>query len=757
MWLEISRWNKEFLYIASLPAGVGSNDIGLDRGLIPGSKVVELERTGPRVLLIEKNYGFRSSSANTMEQRAVADSFATSVLWGFDVAAATGETVLVDATKFFQHDFAGVVRKLESAHQGNYQLDGERSAFYLPETKGFPKNTEVEATLTFRGEHPGAYVKEVVPTPEAVTVREHYSLVALPDDGYQPRAFDPRAGFFDLTYRDYSAPLGDDPDKRLIYRHRLVKQNPNAAVSDPVQPLTYYIDGGAPEDVRNALMEGARWWNQAFEAAGFHNAFQVKVLPANVDPMDIRYNVVEWVHRYTRGWSYGNAISDPRTGEILKGQVTLGSLRYRQDYLIFSSLLSPFVAGEQTTPVLKDAVYARLRQLAAHEIGHTLGLSHNYYASTVHDASVMDYPHPHVDLRPDGSLDLSHAYSVGIGAWDKVAIRYGYAQFPKGSDEKKQLNAVLLDAAHHGDIFITDKDSRPPGSAHPRAHLWDNGADAVDELERILKVRQAALTHFGKNSIPVGEPMSNLDETLVPLYYLHRYQTEAAGKVLGGLDYRYALRGDGQLVTKIVAPEEQRRALQALLKTISAETLTLPEQILELIPPHPPGYPRTRESFPSQTGLTFDPVAGAEAAADLTGSLLFEPARATRLVEYHARNVANPGLKEVIETVAKATWLATTPNGLAGDVKQAADTAVFLRLLNLAADESASPAAKQTALAAIDAEKEQLPLALARLVKELEQNPKSFKIPPAPQAPPGQPIGEDDFSGLRQQHQQNGY
>lgn len=743
MWLEIERWNREFLYVASLPAGLGSNDIGLDRGLMAQSRVVSFERAGSRVLLIEKNYQFRSSSSNPMEQRAVADSFAQSALWGFDVAAVDGDRALVDATDFFEHDFVGVARMIAEAKQGSFRVDPRRCAFYLERTKGFPKNTDVEATLTFAGDAPGPHVAEVTPLPEAITVREHHSFIELPEDGYRPRAFDPRAGYFDLTYRDYSAALGDDPDKRLIVRHRLVKANAEASAA-PVEPIVYYVDGGAPEDVRRALMEGAGWWEQAFEAAGFQNAFQVKVLPPDVDPMDIRYNVVQWVHRYTRGWSYGNAIVDPRTGEILKGIVTLGSLRYRQDYLIFSGLLSPFGTSPQPLTEVRDAVYARLRQLAAHEVGHTLGLAHNYIASTDNRASVMDYPFPQIELTSAGVPDLSHAYATGIGTWDKVAIRYGYTQFPGGGDDKAALTKIILDAAHEGSIFISDADSRPLGSANPKSHLWDNGTDAVNELNRLLKVRAAALARFGETSIPAGEPMAKLDETLVTLYYLHRYQTEAAGKVLGGLRYTYAVRGDGQLVTEIVPAAEQRRALAALIETIRPETLTIPERIIRLIPPHPPGYARTRESFPAQTGLTFDPVAAAEAAAQLTGSLLFNPERAARLIEYHARDAANPSLTDVLNSVAQATWFGAAPRGLAGPVKVAVDTVLFRQVLALANNDQASPEVEGAALAFLESNKGRWPSSLAHLLNEYERAPEKFKLAPLVTPPPGQPIGEEE-------------
>ena len=428
----------------------------------------------------------------------------------------------------------------------------------------------------------------------------------------------------------------------------------------------------------------------------------------------------------------------------------MGSLRYRQDYLIFSGLLSPFGPGDNTgMTTLRNAVYARLRQLAAHEIGHTLGLAHNFVASTENNASVMDYPHAFASLHDDGSVDLTKAYPTGIGTWDKVAIRYGYTQFAPGTDTKAELSRILAEAARSGNTFITDADSRPLGSAHPKAHLWDNGPDPVAELTRLLNVRRAALDRFGENSIPTGEVFSRLEETLVPLYFLHRYQTEAAAKVLGGVDYTYAVRGDGQTITRIVPAPDQRRALAALLQTVSPSVLTTPERIVALIPPHPPGYDRTRESFPSQTGVTFDPIAAAQAAAGLTGSLLFNPQRAARLIENHSRNAANPSLQEVIGAVAKATWLAPAQPGLAAEVKRGTDVSLLKSLLALAVSaEDTSPLVSQVSLAWLTSHRTQLPLYGQRLLADFERNPKGFELPPSPAAPPGQPIGEMDSCAL---------
>ena len=747
MWMEISRFNQEFLYLPALSAGVGSNDLGLDRGRMEGSKVVEFQRVGPRVLLVESNYMFRASSPNPLEQKAERDSFARSALWGFDVAGEEGGSVLVDASAFLLRDAVNVAGQISREHQGTYRIDATRCAFYMPLTKAFPKNTEVETTITLTGEPSGMYVREVTPSPEAITFREHQGFVALPEPGFHTRLQDPRSAFFSENFMDFSTPVGEPLMKRLAARHRLEKKDPTAAVSDPVEPIVYYVDSGAPPKVQQALIEGASWWNQAFEAAGFRNAFQVKPMPPDMDALDARYNLIQWVHRSTRGWSYGNSITDPRTGEIIKGIVTLGSQRQYQDYLIFEGLMAPHVPGNDKTNELTDVVYSRLRQLAAHEVGHTLGLEHNYIASTEGRASVMDYPGPQIDITPDGKLDLSHAYAVGIGEWDKVSIEWGYSQFPSGTDETAALNKILMDAAKRGLTFITDADSRPQGSPQPKSHLWDNGTNSVDELTRMLEVRKIALSHFGENNIREGMPMATLDEVLVPLYFLHRYQTEAASKSLGGNDYLYALRGDGQRPTQIVAAAEQRRALKALLTTIDPATLALPDRILTLIPPRPPEYPRTRETFPNESGLTFDPVAGAEAAADLTIGLILNPQRAARLVEYHARDTANPGLEEVIETLLGATWRANTRTGLQHEVADVVRLVALEKLLGLAIDSTASLEVRSIASAEVIKNKALFrePYA-ASLVAKFQDDPKELDLPKAVDAPPGQPIGSDEES-----------
>jgi len=757
LWLEIGQWQREFLYLSGLSAGVGSNDLGLDRGQLGPARVVRFERVGPRVLLVQSNVEFRAVTVDPDEQRAVRESFAESVLWGFTVAAETEGRALVDATEFFLRDAHDIPATLKRAGQGAFKLDPTRGALALDRTRGFPLNTEVEATLTFAGEDPGGWVRQVTPTPSALTVREHHSFIALPPAGYRPRAYDPRSGFFDTSYQDYATPISEPLVKRWTARHRLEKKDPGAAVSEPVKPIVYYLDRGAPEPIRSALLDGARWWAAAFEAAGFRNAFRVELMPEAADPM-VRYNVIQWVHRATRGWSYGNAVIDPRTGEIIKGHVTLGSLRVRQDYLIAEALLAPYETGKPVPAAVQELALARLRQLAAHEVGHTLGLTHNFAASTVGRASVMDYPPPVVSLGAGGVPDTAAAYATGIGAWDKLAIAWGYGQYPAGTDERAAGDRVLLGGLAAGQRFLTDQDARPAGSASSVAHLWDSGADAVDELGRLMKVRAAALVRFGEANIREGAPLATLEDALVPLYMLHRYQVEAASKLIGGVDYAFALRGDGQLATRAVAPAQQRRALAAVLATLTPDALALPEPLLAMLPPRPPSYPRGREHWRLRTDPVFDALAPAEAAAAHTLRFLFSPERAARLIEQHARTPDSPGLDEVLGAIVAASWRAPRQPGLRGELGRVVDQVVLHELIGLARNADASPqtralasqelaqlrawAAAAATRARDTAERAHL-ASVEQQLAELQRDP--HRLDPAPATPPdGPPIGACD-------------
>ncbi|GJM14299.1 MAG: hypothetical protein DHS20C12_27020 [Pseudohongiella sp.] len=664
MYWEIDKLDTEFLYQISMGSGLGSNPVGIDRGQLRGTYVLAAKRVGPRVLLVQPNYRYRASSDNELERQAVEDAFAPSVHWGFDIVAATDGSVLVDASDFFLRDARNVTGAISNRGQGSYSLDKSRSAFYLENTKTFPENIEVESMLTFTSSNPGNLVNSVAATGSAITLRQHHSLVKLPDDNFKTRISDPRIGTNGPTIQDYSTAIGEDLQLRLIAKHRLEKKDPNAARSEAIEPIVYYVDSGTPEPVKSALIEGASWWNQAYEAAGFIDAFQVRELPAGADGQDVRYNMIHWTHRRTRGYSYGGSVMDPRTGEIIKGNVNLGSLRLRQDYLHGQGLVPGFeyleaVADKNSASV--DMALDRVRQLSAHEVGHTLGFPHNYLSSSYDRESVMDYPAPLVEITADGKIDLSNAYVQRIGEYDKLAVRYAYEQFLPGANEEEELAKIVQESIDTGLLFMAHNNNNFVGAGHQFAGVWDNGANLVDHLKHEIEVRRIGLENFGPELIRNGEPLSTLEYVLLPLYMHHRFQLNSAAQSIGGADYKYAVRGDGQVPFTIIDGEEQRDALETVLSTLSVEFLTLPQNILELIPP--PAYRFTQgESFASRTGLLFDALGAAEGSASLSVKQILHPARMARLVSYGAMG-DYPDLEEVIDRLLEVTWGAGSAGG----------------------------------------------------------------------------------------------
>lgn len=687
--LEIERFDEEFLYVSSLATGVGSNDIGLDRGQLGDTRVVRFERLGNKVFLTQINLDYRAESDNELERLAVEEAFAESVLWGFEIIAVEDDRVLVDATGFLLEDAHGVVNTLAASDQGSYSVDTSRSAIYLPRTRNFPLNSEFEAMLTYttRGRG-GNLVRTVTPDPQSITVRLHHSFVQLPEPGYEPRRFHPQSGYWARGFEDYAAPINEDMTQRFIGRHRLQKRNPQAAVSEVIEPIVYYLDPGVPEPVRSALLDGARWWADAFEAIGFRNGFQVELLPEDADPMDIRYNVIQWVHRSTRGWSYGSSVIDPRTGEIIKGKVTLGSLRVRQDYRIAQSLIG--LAMEGADESIQQLALSRIRQLSAHEVGHTLGLAHNFAASVNQRASVMDYPHPLIDIDDRGVLDALNAYDVGLGQWDYQAIKYGYSEYTGSAAEAEGLANTLQESADAGLWFISDQDSRSAGSSHPLAHMWDNGAHPTAELEHLMTVRREALARFGRRNIRAGQPYAELEEVLVPLYLLHRYQVEAAQRVIGGTYYEYAVYDgvadvDSPVITPVSA-DEQWRALDALIAALDTPELTLPESILALIPPKPIGYSRGRESFPARTFQNLDYVAIAETLADHTVGGILQPERLTRISNLYGSDRSLPTVYGVVTRLLDNAYQFSAPDEHQATVQRALNHVILFRLMELVRD-----------------------------------------------------------------------
>ena len=701
--LEVARVGEDFLYVNSLATGVGSNALGLDRGSIGDGVVVRFERAGPRLLLVQQNTGFRATQAhNEAEARAVAESFPVSVRGAFPVVAEEGGRVLVDATGFFLRDAYGVAAQIRRGEQGTFALDADRSAIYLPRTKSFPKNTEVEALLTFASDQPGAEIVRHAPDGRSLSVREHHSFVQLPDAGYRPRAFDPRVGVFPTTFYDFSQPYSGRFQQRWISRWRLEKKDPAAAMSEPVKPIVYYLDPAIPEPYRTAFREGASWWNRVFEAAGFINAFRVEDLPEGADPMDARYSVIQWVHRSDPGFSIGPSVTDPRTGEIIKAAVRMDTYRSLTDFNILAGTfpavepMEDWAAGLAPGVDADRFVLARRRQHVAHEVGHTLGLAHNFIASTYGRASVMDYPGPLIRLK-DGKIDVSEAYRAGPGAYDTLAIRYAYTQYATPQDEARGLQEIVREGIRQGIRFMTDQDAGESGMM-PGVTRWANGSNRSDELQRTLEVRRYLLDRFSTVAIRPGEPMYLLSERLAPVYLHHRYAIESAIKTIGGLDYTFALAGDGEAPATIVAPAEQRRALELLVRTIQPEELAIPERVAALIPPPPYGYDASGQAFASASGTAFDPLAAAQMLSSMVIDGVLHRERAARVVSFHARNPTAPSLDEVVGTLMRGTWDQPVPaNARDAALRRVAQRALVDRLIALAADRQAVPQARAVA------------------------------------------------------------
>lgn len=753
IYLEVDKLDKEFLYVHSLASGLGSNDIGLDRGQIGNGVIVKFIKAGNKLLLVQPNQRYRAITNNKLEKKSVEQAFAKSVLFGFKIEEIKNGSHIINLTPFLMQDTHGVIGRLKNQNEGNYSIDKTKSALSLERTKAFPKNVEFEALLTYKGTPKRGNIWSVAPDAKLLTVTQHHSFVQLPDDGYRKREFDPRSGALSISFLDYATPIQEPIVKRYIKRHRLEKKNPELEMSEAKDPIVYYLDPGTPEPVRSALLDGARWWNQAYEAIGFKNAFQVKMLPPDADPMDLRYNVIQWVHRSTRGWSYGASVVDPRTGEILKGHVSLGSLRIRQDFLIAQALSNkPFANNDENYRPMLEMALARIRQLSAHEVGHTIGFAHNFAASTSDRASVMDYPHPTIRLK-DNKIDFSDAYDTKIGVWDKVTVAYSYAEFNNATDEKKELNKILDEAYASGLRFISDSDARPQGGAHGLAHLWDNGSNASEELKNVLEVRNHAINNFSADNIRTGEPYSVLEDVFVPLYFFHRYQTEAAVKLIGGLNYNYATKGDRQTIVEVIPVKEQKKALDQILNTISPEVLAIPENKIGLFPPRAFGYNRTRESFKSKTGVGFDALSAASTASDMSLSLLLNSERVSRLVQQRSLNKDALGASEAIDKLIQRVFNSESKSDYYNEIQNVVKNNTLKHLMKLSNDKKAYPQVQAIAynsLQKISALlQSQNDNALNKIynvyyVKQIENfmaNPKDYKPMPSPKIPDGSPIG----------------
>ena len=698
LFLEVGRWGERFLCLTSLATGVGSNALGLDRGTIQSAYLAHFERVGPKVLFVLDNPGFRAETDPTEALvRSVEESFPTSTVGGFTAVAEEDGRTLVDATSFFLRDVVGIAARLQAANQGSYRLDANRSAIFLPRTKAFPENTEVEASLTFESDRPGGEIQRHTPDGRAMTLRQHHSLVRLPDDGYTPRRFDPRIGVFATGYFDFGKPFGDDYPSALARRHRLIKADPAAEMSEPLEPIVYYLDPAVPEPYRTAFKIGGVWWNQVFEAAGLIDAFRIEDMPADMDPMDARYHVIQWVHRTQAGSSIGPSLTDPRTGEIIKAAVRMDSYRSLANYNTFAGAAGvdgDWYAGAPPGVDGEEFVMMRRRQHSAHEIGHTLGLAHNFISISDGHASVMDYPAPVIELR-DGRLDLSGAYRAGPGAYDTLAIRYAYASPPPGETEEAFLGGLLLEAQERGWRFITNPDAGADNS-HPDATWWINGSDVLDEFERVSGVRRFMIDSFDERAIEPGEPMHKLRERFAPVYFSHRATYEAAIKAIGGMEYTYGVRGDILPVTELVSADRVRRAMGLVSDALAPEQLAIPESVLEILAPRSFGWVTGGPAWSNRAGPAFDQIGAATTvASEIVGGVL-APARTARVVAFHARDPSLPSLEEVVGRLVDDSWDRSGSAAEAALVRVAQNVVVD-ELLALAANEDATTEARAAA------------------------------------------------------------
>jgi hypothetical protein len=743
-----------------LTAGLGSNPIGLDRGLFDGGSLIAFRRVGKKLIAEQENWVYVASADNPLEKKAVRQSFASSFLWSGDVIAESdsGE-LLVDISGYLTRDALDVKGALKRNPKGGaFSLAADRSMPDARAALAFPDNVEFDAYLTLTSDEPKAEVLATAADGRAVTLVQHVSLVRLPDDGYTPRAFDVRSGAIDVPYYDFSAPLEGQVRKSYARRFRLEKQDPAAAYSPAKEPIVFYVDSGAPPEIRDALVEGASWWADAFAAAGFPDSYRVEVLPEGAHPLDIRYNVIQWVHRQTRGWSYGGGVYDPRTGEMLKANVILGSQRVRQDRMIFEGLAGASKTGTGAADDPVQIALSRIRQLAAHEVGHTLGFAHNFAASTNDRASVMDYPAPWVKVDERGDLDFSKAYDVGIGVWDKVAATWLYAQYPEGADEDAEGDKLLRAAYGDGLRFVDDPEARGTGTAHPYGAVWDNGPDAVAELYNTMRVRKVALERFGLDVIEPGADTARLRQTLVPVYLYNRYQVAAAAKSVGGYEFYYSRRGDGGGMASPVAPARQRAALDALIDTLDPASLDLPDTVLNQLNPPLAAFsygPGGAEYFPGDTGPMFDLLTAADTATQTTIDALLHPARAARLVETSRRDPAALTLEEVLARLAEEVF---TPAQTArqGEIRRRQQARFVSSLIGLANDPAAAPGVSMRADAFLKGLSQRLkpprkadPVDVAAR-EDLQRRIAAHLARPAPaiapvvtevEVPPGSPIG----------------
>lgn len=748
--LGIRRFDTPFMMRASLAAGFGSSGLRLDRGAPGKVRIAEFRREGDRVVLLLRNKHFLATGDDDAVL-AGTESFARSLLWSARPEEEAGGETLVDAGDLAAADHHGIGEALLAAGEGSYAVDQARS-FPLPaRSRGGEDGAWLAAVLTLAGPGQGEAVRTIAPAPESLTFVQYLHLVPLPAPLMPARRYHPGSGGYGIGHFDHGQPAAAGTDVRVQPRFRL-EPTANGEVRKPV---VFYVDPAIPEPVRSAVVEGGNWWRAGFAAIGLPGAYRVEVLPDGADRHDPGLNVVWWVHRAGRGWSRGAGLTDPRTGEIVTGRVLLGSQRVEQLTALAEALLAPYGQPDQAARLraVEEFTLSRMRHLAAHEIGHALGFMHNY-ASTLHaKPSVMDYPHPRLAVGPDGEIDVSRAYSRGLGPWDLFLVEHAYRPFPAG-EEEELLAGLRRRAMDEGLAYVTDADGHSPDAAHPDGVPWTMPGDALTGLDDVLEVRRVALSRFSAAVLPPGRQAGDLEERLALLYLLHRHQVTAVARLIGGARYAYAQAGDGNAGTRPVAGADQQAALARLSELLKAEHLALPAAVLDTLTPPAIRYGRTSEYLDSGAGLVFDPLSAAEAGAALVAGQVLGPARLNRAAWQHAVDASVPAVPEIIDALLDVTWrrphepAAAVPGGAA--VQRAANWVLLRYLLEALQGNALHAQVRADVRQALRALARWLRLPgpgnrgdreeAAALIDGYLADPAGTRLDPLPRLPPGAPL-----------------